>query len=288
MEKLKTILSIAGSDCSGGAGIQADIRGANALGVHCMTAVTAVTVQNSNGIHGIIPIPKGGILDQVKAVTDEVMPDAIKIGLIIPENNGDEIFEIISIFNNNIPIVVDPVISVSSGGLRNNEIEISSAIKFYRELFRNFNVIPTPNIKEAELILGKKLKSVSEYATELAYAFDLYAAVVTGGDVDANFKETSVTEENSIVDALAFHTVKDGKETIDVVTICSPKTESINLHGTGCLFSTLLASNLSLGKSITQSFTDTSRKMHEIIEHSGGYKLGNSSYGPLNISNYLL
>lgn len=247
-ERLHSVLSIAGSDPTGGAGIQADIRTGSLMGCHVLTAITAVTAQNSKGVSKIMTVSPGMLREQLDDIIEDVTPNAIKIGMVGSADNIKEIFFFLSRLNSEMPIVVDPVLKSTAGDfLLNDGSDILKA--YHRYLFPLATVI-TPNRYEAEMI-GKE-----------------YPMVIKGGD----------TTESCIEDILTV----DGK----VLSYRHQKIDSINLHGTGCVYSTLLASYLALGRTLTQAFMDASVKMSEIISRSTGYRLGASGYGPLNINNY--
>lgn len=279
MKKLKTILSIAASDPTGGAGIQADVKAAGATGVHCMTAVTAVTVQNSSGMKEIFCLPKGAIKAQVEAVLDDVKPDAVKVGMIGSPENGMELMECLELLGEETTVVVDPVLKASAGGLGTKQEELDPLVDFYRVLFKGYKVIPVPNFFEAKLILGESPDSIIDCASDLLERFCLESVIVTGGD----FLSTTGTKpsygEESLLDALAFK--EDGE--IRVTTCTSRYVETPNLHGTGCVFSSILASRLALGSPIDKAFSDAVQLTQGIIESSTGYNFGKSTYGPLNI-----
>ena len=294
MRNLKTILSIAGSDSIGGAGIQADVRAANACGVHCLTAVTSVTAQNSKGIKAIYPLSPEMIKSQIESVLEDVMPDAIKIGLIGSVAASEAIADCLDSINEKIPMVVDPILSASAGGYADKEFEKSSLINFYQTLFLERLIIPTPNFHEAQMLLHTKSSSLSECAVGLLNKFELEAIIVTGGDGHTITPVEAIYGNDSLADILVcLGKEKIFKETTNLTDkkivekiIVNKRISTHNLHGTGCLFSTILACNLAKGANITEAFVSTSQFQHKIIENSRNYVLGGSSYGPLNINGY--
>lgn len=281
--KLKTVLAIGGSDSSGGAGLQADIRTIVSLGLHPLSVVTAITAQNSHSIISVEPVSERSLRGQLESIFIDVIPDAIKIGMLGSLENASLIADFISSYSQ-IPVVTDPVLKASVGGYLFKSINdlkqeaISLQENYINKIFPLSSVI-TPNIPEAKEILKVKgfddfLKSTSlkEMAEILMKLCNSEAVVIKG----------SHSEGDIIVDLLAYENKKD----IEFETISHKKINTENLHGTGCVFSSLLASFLALGFPIKDSFLKASEQMKEIIQSSIDYKLGQSSYGPLNINNY--
>lgn len=284
MNQLSTILSIAASDPTGGAGIQADIKAAANVGVHCLTALTAVTSQNSSGISNIYLLPKGAILSQVKDILKDVIPDAVKIGMIGSVDNGDEIREILTLLPAHTPIIVDPVLSATAGGWVENADYRLELIKFYKNLFSDRRIIPTPNELEASWILDKNFSIISEYTDAIIEEFNLKAAIVTGGKKTEKNREIKIND-TLIVDSMSFI---NSDNSLKNLIVESPFRDTVNLHGTGCTFSSLLASFLALGENIEDAFLNTKKILSDIIKKSNSYRLGVSTYGPLNIMDYKL
>jgi hydroxymethylpyrimidine/phosphomethylpyrimidine kinase len=215
---MKYILIIAGSDSSGGAGIQADIRTVANLGGHALAAVTALTAQNSMGILDIHDIPATFILKQIQAVAEDIAPHAVKIGMINRSDAVMAVAEAIQTFC--LPnVVLDPVMRATTGR-RLLEPEALSIMK--RSLLPLVHVV-TPNIQEAEILSGK---SVSSFEDARRAAKSIHGlgpqVVVTGG----HFSERCVD------------ILYDGKETH---LFSDTKISTDHTHGTGCVFSSALA-----------------------------------------------
>ena len=255
---LKTLLSIAASDCSGGAGVQADIRAGLSLGLHVLTAVTGVTAQNSKSFKAMETMSPFMLESQLASIIEDAMPDAIKIGMIGSTRNLEIIAEFLKSLPERIPVVVDPVLksTVASGALPEDEIETLSLLKGYKEKLFPLATVITPNLIE--------FKSFDDMSTSCK------AYVLKGGHSD----------DDIITDTLYM----EGNE----FTYTHARMDCRNLHGTGCTFSSLLAGFLALGEPIEVAFQKTCAKMEEIISKSCDYSLGNSIYGPLNVNNYLL
>ncbi len=268
--QLISILTIAGSDCSGGAGIQADIRAASLCGVYATSVVTAVTTQNSNGIRDIVEVNPESVIRQLECVFEESAPQAIKIGMLGSLEIGETVVAFLRDNAANIPIVVDPVMSATAGGnLTPNSKDI---VSFYTDELSPVSTIVTPNIPEAERF-GCLRDNPDDTAMALLYRLNCMAVVLKGGHSDGELLSDILAVKN-----------QDGKNSIERVT--ASRIECHNLHGTGCTFSSMLAAELAKGNSITDAFHTSSWKMKTLIADSRGYSLGHSRYGPLNMFDY--
>ena len=269
-QKLKCLLSIAGSDPTGGAGIQADIRAGISLGLHVATAVTAVTAQNSKEFISLGIVNPSVLQNQLKAIAQEIFPDAIKIGMIGSIENAYIILDFIKSLPGEVPIVIDPVFRASVS--QDKPMHPIDESKRFIDLMVH-NIFPlatvlTPNLQELRIYFPQfeaKIESFSDFLIKSG----INAVIITGGD----------TENNIIKDVLF--------EKDDTTGITHDRIDCRNLHGTGCLFSSLLASYLALGHDLKEAFLLSSGKTHELISQSLDYQLGNSIYGPININNYL-
>ena len=275
--KLISLLAIGGSDPLGGAGIQADILAGNSLGLHVMTAITAVTSQNSNGIRKLNIVPPEILLSQLDAIFEDVIPDAIKIGMIGNIENAKIIFGVLLEKATEIPIIIDPVMSASAGGnlYQNNDDLLT---EFYQtKLFPIADVV-SPNNSEATKFLKFNKLEISENKKENAIKLlDLWkcdSVVLKGGHDDSDFVNDILADrmEYGVIISESSH----------------PKINCKNLHGTGCVYAALMASYLALGFQVHEAFIKTSEKINSIIKRSDNYHLGISKYGPLNITAYRL
>lgn len=264
--QLKTILSVAGSDPTGGAGIQADIRGGILMGLHVMTAITAVTAQNSRGISQLGTVPSEMLEKQLDSILFDATPDAVKIGMIGSMENAGVIKNFIEKLPPETPIVVDPVFASSAGEICMFD-ESGIYLSIYREFINPLATVVTPNLKELSLLIED---SVSISINEIPSYLNTEAVVIKGGH-----------SENDIIEDVLI--LKD-----KILTERHSKIDCHNTHGTGCLFSSLLASFLAIGNDLEKAFIETTKLVYNIISNSNNYKLGNSSYGPLNINSYKL
>lgn len=280
--KIHTMLAIGGSDPCGGAGIQSDILTARSLGIHSMTAITAVTAQNSKGVYNSGEIEPKLLKQQLDAISDECLIDGVKIGLMLSMPQIEIVSDFLQSFPSSIPIVVDPVLKATSA---KKNFSTESDYKFFlrglvEKLFPLATII-TPNIQEAfrfvhelkgQSIIGS---SIPEIGKILLKWWKCQSVIVKGGHL----------EEMEISDLLFLKS----SHSIEIKSYDHPKLECHNLHGTGCVFSSLLTSFLILGHSIYDSFIMASQSMEKIIMKSISYRLkGSCVNGPLNIINYKL
>ena len=264
--KLKTILSIAASDPLGGAGIQQDLRVGNALGLHVLTAITGITVQNSRGFYNLVSVTYKLLSEQLRAILEDVTPDAIKIGM----TGSVECIDVISDFIKKIPevpVIIDPVLNPTVTNFSSNN-NFDDLIIGYKEKLFPFTKILTPNLKEFKIIFGTEFQDNINSLRNCLTTNNLGYMVIKGGDIS----------DNIITDYLV--------STNKIISFEHPKISCRNLHGTGCALSTILASRIAVGDTIEDAFFYSEKKMKAIIEKSCDYKLGNSSYGPLNINDY--
>lgn len=275
---LISILSIAGSDSCGGAGIQADIKAAARCGVYAATVVTAVTAQSTAAVKKIIPISPDDIILQLEAVLDDFTPDAVKIGMIGSTESGRAIASFIKSSLGGIPVVVDPVLASTSRCSFGSGKD--SMTDFYTSTLLPLADVATPNIPEASSLLKCRLEITNlaqqqEAAMQLMELCGCKAVVVKGGH----------SAGNDVTDLLAY---RDSGNALSYESFRSPRIECSNLHGTGCTFSTLLACGLAKGMPVSDAFLAASKTTKEIISESLGYRFGNASNGALNTSGFLI
>ncbi len=227
-------LTIAGSDSGGGAGIQADLKTFLALQVHGMSAITAVTVQNSVGVSGIYPIPPQGVAEQIEAVVSDIGVDAIKIGMLGSADVIAAVAETLRRLEAG-PVVVDPV-AVSKHG---DPLLREDAVDALRDEMLPLATLVTPNLGEAELFSGV---TVTDQESQLAAARRLCelgasAALVKGGHLP---------EEDDAVDLLVG---PDG----EVSTLRHKRIATEHTHGTGCTLSAAIAAWLARGTDLAEA-----------------------------------
>ena len=254
---MKTSMTIAGSDSSGGAGIQADIKTMTANGVYAMSAITALTAQNTTGVTSIMEVTPQFLEEQITANVTDIFPDSVKTGMVA----SSELIKVIadSIKKYNLKnIVVDPVMVATSGA---KLITDDAIISLKKELLPLATII-TPNIPEAEVLSDIKINSASDMEQAAKIIFDTLgcAVLLKGGHNinDANDYLYTINEQNW------FH---------------SKRINNPNTHGTGCTLSSAIASNLAKGLSIKQSVENAKQYISDALNSM--LDLGKGS-GPLN------
>lgn len=262
MKKYHSVLTIAGSDCSGGAGIQADIKAISALGGYAASAITAITVQNTCGVTGIHPVPASYVKAQIEAVMTDIKPSAIKIGMINDVEIVKAIAESIKEYKPKF-VVFDPVM-VSTSGCKLIEDKAIEAIK---EELIPLSTIITPNLSEAMVLTGD---SISDAASMTAAGNKILesgcgAVLIKGGHL----------EGNDMCDALCIK----GENTPYIYT--ASKISSKNTHGTGCTLSSSIATYLALGETLREAVRKAKDYVHKGILNGKDVCIG-SGHGPLN------
>lgn len=252
------LLIVAGSDSSGGAGIQADLKTASALGVYGMTAITALTAQNTERVFGIVETDPEFVALQMKVCIEDVGCDAIKVGMLanagIIRAVADEIGR-----HPGIPVVVDPVMVASTG----IPLLDPQAITTLRESLLPLAAVVTPNLHEAGALLGRTIDSLDgmKEAARVIHDFGAKNIVIKGGH----------SEGSSAVDVLF-----DGHEFVE---FSSTRIATQNSHGTGCIFASALASGLAKGNTVRQSVALAKEFVTAAIRE--GLPLG-QGHGPAN------
>ena len=228
---MRTALSIAGSDSSGGAGIQADIKTMSAHGVYAMTAITALTAQNTTGVTGILESTPDFLSDQLDAVFQDIFPDAVKIGMVSSAGLIEVIAQKLAQYNAR-HIVVDPVMVATSG----SRLIQDAALDALRQRLLPLAEVITPNIPEAEVLSGMEIKSPADMEVAARMICDQFgcAVLLKGG--------------HNMNDANDLLWQNGGGKWFNGRRIDNP-----NTHGTGCTLSSAIASNLAKGKSLEEA-----------------------------------
>lgn len=262
MKNYAKVLTIAGSDSGGGAGIQADIKAISATGGYASSAITAVTVQNTIGVTDVFPLPISLIQAQIEAVMDDIEADAIKIGMLHSSQVILGIKESLSKYNVQ-NIVLDPVMVSTSGHRLIEETAIDSLI---HDLIPMARVI-TPNIPEAEILAGVKISSKNELP-EIArkLSFD--------GKVSVLMKSGHLSDDN-LLDYFY------NAETNHMIELPSLRCDTLNTHGTGCTLSSAFASFLAQGFDLDDAARKAKDYISRAIESGADYTIGHG-HGPVN------
>ncbi|WP_234122398.1 bifunctional hydroxymethylpyrimidine kinase/phosphomethylpyrimidine kinase [Clostridium hydrogenum] len=254
---MKKVLTIAGSDSSGGAGIQADLKTFSAHGVFGMSVIAAVTAQNTKEVIDVQNISPDIIGKQIDAIFDDIEVDAIKIGMISEIEGIKKVAEKLKKYKPQ-NIVLDPVMVSKSGYSLMNPNSVETLIK---ELIPIVSVV-TPNIPEAEIIAKIKIENISdmEMAAKIIYGMGPKNVLIKGGHLTG----------------AAIDVLYDGEE---FVYLENERIDTKNTHGTGCTLSSSIASNLALGMNIKEAVGNAKKYITTAIKHS--LPIGHGS-GPTN------
>ncbi len=292
-----TALTIAGSDSCGGAGIQADIKTMSALGVYAASAITAITVQNTTGVFDIQKIEPHIVSGQIKAVMDDIHPDAIKIGMV---NDAETIHAIAETLKEYAPsthspskdsnhqhpfyLTIDPVM-VSTSGCR---LMQADALDFFIKELLPLATLLTPNIPEAEILAGMKIQNVDDIRLAATRIIQLGCdnVLIKGGHFDGEEKTDFLFEKNDFEK-------NDFKNTADC--LCEEregttyletkyKGETVhtrNTHGTGCTLSSAITSFLARGSKMENAIASAKKYLSDAIYAGKNVEIG-KGHGPVN------
>jgi len=258
MKPKSKVLIIAGSDSSGGAGIQADIKTVTTLGGYAMTAITAVTSQNTTGVNSIVPIKPKEISNQINFSVKDIRPNAIKIGML----HSKQVIQAVIKSLNTIKIkkvVLDPVM-VAKGGAK--LINNAAIIYIKDKLMKNILLI-TPNIPEAEILTKTKITSTKD--------------MIKAGKILISLGAKNVLIKGGHLNSRQMNDILLNKKIIKVFK--SKKYNSKNTHGTGCTLSSAIATYLSCGKDLIKSCELGIKYVNEAIKSNLNLGKGN---GPIN------
>lgn len=259
---MKTVLSIAGSDCSGGAGIQADIKTITMNGAYAMTALTALTAQNTLGVRAIAEVETGFLKEQLDAVFEDIFPDAVKIGMVSSAETICVIAERLRCYGAR-NIVVDPVMVATSGA----ELIKTDAVKMLTSELFPMAAVVTPNIPEAECLSEMVIndsKSMEKAAERIGSMYGC-GVLVKGGH--------SVNDANDVLYA-------DG----ETAWFRAERISNKNTHGTGCTLSSAIAVNLANGCALLEAVENAKKYVGGAL--AANLDLGNGK-GPL-MHNFVL
>jgi hydroxymethylpyrimidine/phosphomethylpyrimidine kinase len=254
------VLIVAGSDSGGGAGIQADIKTVTALGGYAMTAVTAVTVQNTLGVTGVHEIPPPIVRAQIEAVMSDLGADVWKLGMLGSAAHARAVLDAYHEVGDCLPLVLDPVM-IAKGGAK---LLADEAIAIIREEIAPIAAIVTPNAPEAEALTGvpvQDLNGQKRAAEILVEKIGAPAALVKGGHIDGPIvRDVLMTEDG------------------DVEIFESPRIVTRATHGTGCTLASAIATHLALGAPLPEAVAKGRAYLMRAIEAAPGLGKG---HGPL-------
>ena len=255
------VLTIAGSDSGGGAGIQADLKTMSALGCFGMSAITALTAQNTTGVRAIHAVPPQMLTDQIDAVVEDIGVDAVKIGMLHAP-------DIVAAVANAIDkhqlrrVVLDPVMVATSGAVLIDNPAIAALVE---QLFPRVDII-TPNLDEASLLVGRTLQSEQDMQQAAHQLQEMGAAAVLlkGGHLQGDTVSDLFLSREGQTQWLR-----------------APRIHSHNTHGTGCTLSSAIASHLALGHTLTEAIAQAHRYIRQALQSGAAVRTGHGS-GPLN------
>jgi hydroxymethylpyrimidine/phosphomethylpyrimidine kinase len=253
------VLIVAGSDSSGGAGIQADIKTVTALGGYAMTAITALTAQNTTGVHGIHDVPADFVAEQMRLALADIGADCIKTGMLHHADVIAAVAETVRELAANVPLVVDPVM-VAKGG---HPLLAPEAMAAMRERMIPLARLVTPNVPEAEALTGLTIRDETD-AVEAAHriaAMGPRAVLMKGGHMPGE----------SIVDILVENGVAE--------TFRDPRIETPHTHGTGCTLASAIATGIAQGLPVRGTIARARRFVRQAIARAPGLGRG---HGPLD------
>lgn len=262
MKKYNRVLTIAGSDSGGGAGIQADIKAISAMGCYAASAITAITVQNTLGVEAVHAVPLEILEGQIDAVLSDIGADAIKIGMLHSAEVVNIVAEKIEQYGIR-NVVLDPVMVSTSGHRLIEENAIEHISKRLLPLAR----VITPNIPEAEILSGETISSEEDFP-------DIAKLLSNNGQVSVLLKAGHLTGDD-LVDY--FYNAEDGT----ITQLPSKRVYTRNTHGTGCTLSSAFAAALARGEELTQAAVSAKKYIEKAIISGADYEIG-KGHGPVN------
>lgn len=253
------VLIIAGSDNSGGAGIQADIKAVTASGGYAMTAITAITVQDTTGVQGVFPVPGDVVLAQVETALADIGADAIKTGMLAEAKLIERVADSLSSLTPNAARIIDPVMVATSG---DRLVERDAVQALASNLIPRASLV-TPNAPEAEILTGRAVETVDgqRRAAEALLEKGALAALVKGGHLGAD----------RLTDVLQTH---HGEWIFE-----SNRINTTNTHGTGCTLASAISAHIALGKAMPDAVEAARDYLIKAIETAPGFGRG---HGPVN------
>lgn len=262
MKKYKIALTIAGTDPSGGAGVQADLKAFSACGCYGTSAITALVDQNTMGVKSVLPIPIEFVADQIRSVIEDTGVDAIKIGMLHSAELVTKVQETLASYPIR-DIVLDPVMVATSGDTLLKEDAIENLKK---QLLPCVRVI-TPNIPEAEVLLGEKIEDQEDlphFAKKLAKEYTVSVLLKAGH-----------LTQNELIDVFYNY------ETQETLRLPSQRLYTPNTHGTGCTLSSALAAFLARGFSLNDAVIQAKKYISEALSAGAEYRIG-KGHGPVH------
>ena len=258
MKPKSKILIIAGSDSSGGAGIQADIKTVTALGSYAMTAITAITIQNTTGVNSIVPVEPKEISNQIEFTSKDIKPDAVKIGMLHSTKVIKSVIHSLDVIKVK-KIILDPVM-VAKGGAKLIDDKAIQLLK--TELIKKVNLI-TPNIPEAEILTKTKIKTKEDMIFAASILIELGAknVFIKGGHLSSKVVQDIFVNKK------------------EILIIRNKRITTNNTHGTGCTLSSAISTFFACGKTLKRSCELATKYVNNSIRSNLSYGKG---HGPIN------
>ena len=258
MKPKSKILVIAGSDSSGGAGIQADIKTITALGSYAMTAITAVTIQNTTGVKSIVPIDPKEISNQIEFTSKDIKPDAVKIGMLHSTKVIKSVIQSLKLIKVK-KIILDPVM-VAKGGAKLIDDKAIQLLK--NELIKKVTLI-TPNIPEAEILTKTKIRTKEDmiFAASILIKLGAKNVFIKGGHLESKIVQDIFVNKN------------------EIFIIKNKRITTRNTHGTGCTLSSAISTFYACGKTLKRSCELATKYVNNSIRSNLNYGKG---HGPVN------
>ncbi|RWX81712.1 bifunctional hydroxymethylpyrimidine kinase/phosphomethylpyrimidine kinase [Neorhizobium lilium] len=259
---IRNVLSIAGSDPSGGAGIQADLKTFAACGTYGMAVLTALTAQNTQGVSGVQTVPPAFVAAQIEAIFADIRVDAVKIGMIATAEIAEVVADALEPHRGRLAIVLDPVM-IAKGG---SPLLSQDAVSVLRDRLMPMATVVTPNLPEAAALLGEPLATTREEMVgqaERLRGLGAAAVLVKGGHLEADESPDVLTDVN-------------GNRWFE-----GARTATRNTHGTGCTLSSAIAAELAKGAAAGEAVAAAKAYVAAAIAAAGRLTVG-SGHGPLH------
>lgn len=261
MKQYTKVLTIAGSDSGGGAGLQADMKTLSALGCYAMTAITAITIQNTLGVDRVVTMKPEDVEQQIDAVLSDIGADAVKTGMLATEDIVVAVVRQLHKYKVR-NVVVDPVLVSTSG----HRLLTDEALRRMQCELLPLSRVVTPNIPEAEVLMGQRLVSVGDLKRAAHQLAEKYHTSIwlKGGHQTGDFL-TDILYDN---------------EQGELLELTSSYINTINTHGTGCTLSSALAAGLAQGRTLQEAVRTAKEYINQAIKHGADYEVGHG-HGPV-------
>lgn len=263
-------LTIAGSDPSGGAGLQADIKTMSALGVYAASAIVAIVDENTVGVYGVHPVPVHFVEGQIRSVIDDIGADAVKIGMLHSSELIRGVLRTLRRYPDVRNIVVDPVMVATSG----DPLLQEEAIATLRDELIPYSRVITPNLPEASILLGESINhqdQLEDAARQLSRQ--------TGAEVSVMLKAGHLAAAGSATDTLT--DIFYNADTDRCLRLESPRVETRNTHGTGCTLSSAIAAWLAKGADLDTAARRAKEYLADALAAGANYSIGHG-HGPVH------